>query len=163
MQVSTRRFVLRGKEPRYRTPGDEAAFFRWLQAIPCVKHVTGELFDLIVEVDGVRDSSLRELIAVFHRWNAPHLLGALRVLRTRANANWFCDPTRYWHEAVFGTHELETSPHPQDGRGTAAGAASPAASGTTRRPPGGAPQKNRRPVSATARAANAAKPKKSKR
>ena len=160
--MSARRFVLRGIEPTYLSSGDEAAFFHWLQSIPCVKGVSGELFDLIVEVESVRDSSLRELIALFSRWNAPHLLSALRVLRTRTNAEWFCDPKKYWHEAVFGTGQLETSPSPRKRGRAAPGAASASASGTTRRSADGAPPKSRGQVSVKARRASAAKPKKVK-
>ncbi len=93
--------IVRG--PRYFSPGDEKAFFDWLQSIPCVSRVSGQVRDLhIVLKRAPTDNQLRELIALFYRYRMD--IKVLAVFTTSGNALWFAkDEIKFWHKRVFGS------------------------------------------------------------
>ncbi len=86
---------------RYGAPGDEAAFFFWLSRIGCVGEYWGHVHDLNIPIQRrpTRDE-LRELIALFHRYNVE--MTQLAAFETKANRAWFKRPEAYWHDGVFG-------------------------------------------------------------
>ncbi|HEY1708910.1 MAG TPA: hypothetical protein VGG10_11650 [Rhizomicrobium sp.] len=94
-----RKLVVRG--PTYFAPGDEKAFFDWLQSIPCVEDVRGSLRDLhIIFKRPPSNGDLRELIALLHRYRMN--MKPLAAFRTPRNAEWFTRPGSFWHAKVFG-------------------------------------------------------------
>jgi hypothetical protein len=82
--------------------GDEDAFFDWLNGLGCVADVRGVGRQLLITVEenDLPDTDLRELIALFHRYNVDKKQLAQFV--TPANASWFRDDDQmYWHRDVF--------------------------------------------------------------
>lgn len=75
----------------YHSPGDERAFFEWLQGIPSVEKVWGVGPDLFVRVsDGpLPVEDLRELIALVKRYPAD--AAQLRQFRNADNKHLFHD------------------------------------------------------------------------
>lgn len=94
--------------PTYFSPGDETAFFHWLQSIPCVESVGGQLTDVHICLKRPpSNADLRELISLLYRYQMD--MRPLATLKTARNAGWFADSTEtYWHTAVFG--KLKLSP-----------------------------------------------------
>jgi hypothetical protein len=85
----------------YGSPGDETAFYQWLQSIGCVRHVGGSGYDVHIDVKRRRISNadLRELCAILFRYRMP--METLAVFRTPQNESWFAKPGAYWFEHVF--------------------------------------------------------------
>jgi hypothetical protein len=76
------------KGPTYFSPGDEKAFFDWLQAIPCVERVQGHVRDLHIKLKRpAGKSDLTELAALLKRYKIP--TSGLAKLKTARNADWF--------------------------------------------------------------------------
>ena len=99
MKLSRLKLIVRG--PRYFAPGDETAFFSWLQSISCIASVGGEGYDVHIKLKRPpSDSNLRELIALLFRYRMN--MRVLATYRTERNAHWFDDPKMYWHAKVFG-------------------------------------------------------------
>src|SRR5260221_3288329 len=92
---------LRCPRIRYLSPGDEAAFFHWASSIPGVFEVVGRGTEIVLLVRSTRlsASSLRELVALFHRYHAP--MRQLSAFHSPQNTSWFASPAAYWHKAVF--------------------------------------------------------------
>jgi hypothetical protein len=71
---------------RYGSPGDERAFFGWLQSIPGILSVEGKGRELHIRTRSNRVSAttLRELIALYERFQGDMTeLARLKILRTR--------------------------------------------------------------------------------
>src|SRR3954465_928215 len=87
---------------QYLSPGDEAAFFTWLQSIPGVLSVHGEGRELHIRLKSKRlsSSALRELIALYWRYNGR--MSELAQFVTPSNESWFKAKVTYWHAKVFG-------------------------------------------------------------
>lgn len=87
--------------PTYYSPGDEAAFFAWLEGIPSVGAVGGRLRDLHIEIvsEQLPDDDLRELIGLLHRYGMD--MKGLAQFATQTNKHWFRLPSAFWHDAVF--------------------------------------------------------------
>jgi hypothetical protein len=86
----------------YYHQNDERAFFEWLSRIPCVKSYAGDgRSGLVVQLKRrpVKDD-LRQLIALCHRYGVN--MRQLAKFETAKNRDWFCDPQKYWYQAVFG-------------------------------------------------------------
>jgi hypothetical protein len=81
---------------------DERAFFEWLARIPCVERYVGEgRRGLVVYLKRApRKDELREILALCHRYGVD--MRQLAKFETAKNRAWFCDPIKYWHQAVFG-------------------------------------------------------------
>jgi hypothetical protein len=99
----TGELVLSAKRVWYHSEYDEAAFFEWLDKLPCVKRCEGELDVLYIYVDEAKvdEGALRELLALFRRYAVE--LKQLRVFDRKEFASWFRDPRAYWHAQVFQT------------------------------------------------------------
>lgn len=93
---------LEAKDVRFYSEGDEAAFFEWLDKIPCVSNYRGEGRVLLISVDRGRadEDSLRELLAIFFRYRIA--MRQLSIFDSEAVAEWFRSPASYWFDAVFG-------------------------------------------------------------
>ena len=78
---------------------DETNFFRWLESIDSVRSVAGVGKQLEIEVVEVADGSLRELIALFYRYNLDGRV--LAQFETDANSSWFRSAGSYWYGSVF--------------------------------------------------------------
>ncbi len=59
------------RKVKFYSPQDEAYFFAWAQGIPAVNSIVGRGWSIIIQVKTKRisDKSLRELIALFRRYN----------------------------------------------------------------------------------------------
>ena len=84
------------------SPQDEAAFFAWAQAIPAVVSVDGRgrSTNLKVKSKRISEASLRELIALHHRYRVS--MRQLAQFRNVTNEAWFASPEAYWFKPVFG-------------------------------------------------------------
>ena len=73
---------------RYRSPGDEAAFFAWLQAIPGVLGIAGVGTELHIAVRPTRLNrvALTELVALYRRYGGD--MRELALFVTAANRSW---------------------------------------------------------------------------
>ena len=74
---------------QYFSPGDESAFFEWLQSIPGVVSVRGVGSELHVTVRSRRLSApaLRELLALYQRYGGD--MNELAMFANPSNAAWF--------------------------------------------------------------------------
>jgi hypothetical protein len=97
--------VLAATGVRYYSEGDEAAFFGWLDKIPCVDHYTGsgETLYITVSCKQMSEVCLRELIALFFRYRVD--MKQLSVFSSAANRAWFKNPEAYWYNGVFGAKD----------------------------------------------------------
>jgi hypothetical protein len=88
---------------RFLSPGDEKAFFDWLSEIPDVDCVTGfgESIRIQMKTDFPEDDSLRELVALFHRFGVDSQ--QLAIFASDKNRIWFCRESAFWFQNVFGT------------------------------------------------------------
>ncbi len=86
---------------RYFSPGDEAAFFSWLQSISGVVSVKGRGRELHIRLRSKRLSakSLREFIALYQRYQGN--MNELAQFSSQSNSSWFADPKAYWFSQVF--------------------------------------------------------------
>ncbi|WP_332878073.1 hypothetical protein [Massilia sp. S19_KUP03_FR1] len=74
---------------RYYSRSDEAAFFGWLQSIPCVTGVQGQGRELIIRLKSKRlsQASLRELLALYRRYEGD--MSELAQFASDTNRSWF--------------------------------------------------------------------------
>ena len=83
-------------------PNDERAFFEWLSRIRCVEDYKGDgERGLVVHLrrrPGQDD--LRQLLALCHRYGVN--MRQLAKFENARNRHWFCDPKKFWYQAVFG-------------------------------------------------------------
>lgn len=77
---------------------DEKHLFVWAREISCV--VGWEQDTLVIKSRRISQDNLRDLIALFWRYNIP--MGQLAQFRNSANEAWFTAPEMYWHKKVFG-------------------------------------------------------------
>ena len=72
----------------YFAPGDESAFFTWLQSIPGVVSVRGLGRELHIQTRSTRLSrtSIIELVAIYRRYNGN--LSELAMFITESNREW---------------------------------------------------------------------------
>ena len=98
-----RSVTLRAEAVRFFSEGDEAAFFGWLARLASVLTARGEGDTILLDVDRSRLESahLRELIALFHRYQVD--MRQLRVFEGRGNRTWLRDERAYWHAAMYET------------------------------------------------------------
>ena len=93
---------LQANRVRYYSPSDEEAFFAWLDKIPCVedRHGRGDTLRIFVNAAAVDEQGLRELIALFYRYEIDQR--QLAAFDRSEFAPWFRDKGSYWHKGVFG-------------------------------------------------------------
>lgn len=94
--------LVRKPDGPYLSPGDERAFFEWAGRIPCVSRLEGVGEELRLHVKGRRISQrcLRELIALFHRYDVS--MGQLAQFESSSNQSWFRNRSAFWYVPVFG-------------------------------------------------------------
>jgi hypothetical protein len=75
---------------------DEKYLFEWAMQIPGVLRWEQ---DTLVVRNRVTEASLRDLLALFRRYNIP--MAQLAQFESSANTSWFRDPKKYWYRHVF--------------------------------------------------------------
>ena len=85
----------------YYSENDEAAFFDWLNKIPCIENLDGEVDLLYIEVNikKLDSMALREIIAIFYRYGIE--MKQLSVFKNNKRWKWFVEPNTYWFNKVF--------------------------------------------------------------
>lgn len=83
------------------SPLDEKYLFNWASEMSCF--VRWEEDTLVVKSRRISEESLRELIALFWRYDIP--MAQLAQFKNRKNETWFARSTMYWHNSVFGRHD----------------------------------------------------------
>jgi hypothetical protein len=78
---------------------DEKHLFVWAREISCV--VGWEQDTLVVRSRRISKEALRDLLALFWRYNIP--MEQLAQFRNSHNEVWFTSPNMYWHKRVFGS------------------------------------------------------------
>jgi hypothetical protein len=98
----------RNPDGPYYSQGDERAFFEWANRIPCIRKVEGLGQELHLHVRGrrVSETCLRELIALFYRYQVP--MKQLAQFENSSNQKWFRNPSAFWYRPVFG--QLSSAP-----------------------------------------------------
>lgn len=88
----------------FSTPDDEDAFFTQL---PPVNMAYPDIYEYVIELedDLATEATLLALLELFRRYDIP--LGQFAVFENDTNRDWFRDPEAWWHEAVFGSAELQ--------------------------------------------------------
>ena len=81
---------------------DEKHFFHWAVEIPGVLRWEQ---DILVVRSRLSQASLRDLLALFSRYEIP--MKQLAQFENDVNREWFTAPHMYWYGRVFGT---KTSP-----------------------------------------------------
>lgn len=96
------KIVLKAHNVEYLSSLDEDMFFEWLGKLSCVLSFEGVRDDLQITVSAnkVDDACLRELIALFFRYQIG--LKQLAVFRDDKRRKWFSDSQKYWFGEVFG-------------------------------------------------------------
>jgi hypothetical protein len=86
---------------RFASVQDEAAFFGWLQKLPCVSGVQGKGDTLHIRVvsSKVDETALRELLALFNRYSID--MKQLLVFDKEEFSHWLHDKQAYWYKSVF--------------------------------------------------------------
>jgi hypothetical protein len=77
---------------------DEKHLFSWASEISCV--VRWEQDTLVVRSLRISEANLRELLAIFWRYEIP--MAQLAQFQSNKNMAWFAAPKAYWHKKVFG-------------------------------------------------------------
>jgi hypothetical protein len=84
----------------YYAPGDEAAFFFWLDSIKAIRKVVGVGDSLQLHVASrLPDKALRELLILFYRYRID--MTQLAQFKSPSNRKWFAARKTYWHDRVF--------------------------------------------------------------
>ena len=93
--------TLRARSVRFLSRHDEAAFFHWLRAIEEFASVRGDGDAIVIDVekDKIGADALRELIALFHRYDIE--MRQLRAFETRSNKSWLANERAYWHGVMY--------------------------------------------------------------
>jgi hypothetical protein len=82
---------------RFGSQLDEKHLFTWAEEIACF--VRWEHDILVVKSRRISAESLRDLIALFWRYNIP--MKQLAKFENSNNSAWFTNPIMYWHLKVF--------------------------------------------------------------
>ena len=92
--------ILVCKEVFFYSDLDEAVFFEWIKKIESIQNCKGVLDEFHLEVSlGVDDDDLREIIALFARYNI--VMSQLRQLVRDDNKAWFKNKQAYWYLNIF--------------------------------------------------------------
>ena len=92
--------VLIAKAVRFGSSFDEAAFFFLLKKIEGIIYKgVGDELQIEVKADNFSEISLRELIAIFSRYDID--MGQLRALVDDSNKRWVINPHAYWYKSMF--------------------------------------------------------------
>ncbi|WP_143707491.1 hypothetical protein [Uliginosibacterium sp. TH139] len=94
---------------RFGSQLDEKHLFAW--ALEIEGTLRWEQDTLVVRSVRISEESLRDLIALFHRYNIP--MAQLAQFENEKNTSWFRAPKMYWHKQVFQSKRgqaLKSSP-----------------------------------------------------
>lgn len=93
--------VLLADSVEFGSQNDEQSFFEWLKRIKCIENLDGEgsILEIIVAKNLVDDDCLRDILAIFHRYNID--MKQLAIFKSEQNKAWFCSSTKYWFDKVF--------------------------------------------------------------
>lgn len=92
------------KLPTFFSDIDEESLFNWLTRLEAVRETRGEGRFLRIQVatEQLEEDSLRELIALFKRFDLD--MTELQKLDLPPFSAWFRNPNTYWHDQVFKTN-----------------------------------------------------------
>ena len=82
---------------RFGSQLDEKHLFVWALEISGVS--SWDQDTLLVKRRTIAEASLRDLLALFYRYNIP--MAQLQIFLNAKNESWFSDPIMYWHKKVF--------------------------------------------------------------
>jgi len=82
---------------KYFSEFDEDSFFLWVKRIECIESVDNGF--LQISIEKVNEVSLRELLALFSRYQLS--AKPLASLCTNENKFWFNNPKSFWYKSVF--------------------------------------------------------------
>jgi len=105
MSLKADEFVtLEAKNIVYLSPNDEAAFFEWIDKIGAVRKCEAQGGSLYLTVNNanIDNDSLRELVAIFWRYDVSMKMKQLLVFNREPFSTWFANEDAFWFEAVFG-------------------------------------------------------------
>lgn len=75
-------------------------FFSWLEKIDCIQKVYGEGESIFLDsCQQVSHDDLRELIAIFHRYNID--MKQLKKFMNDENEQWLTNTKAYWYPNMF--------------------------------------------------------------
>ena len=96
---------LRADRVTFFSNADEKSFFDWLDGLSFVRRYEGHgrTLHIFVSPEEVDEAALRELIALFYRYNID--LRQLAVFNRADFDHWFRNKRAYWYERVFGQIE----------------------------------------------------------
>lgn len=99
-KMNSNNFLI-GKKIKFYSQKDEEAFFEWIKRIECIERFEGagdELY-LYIASDKVHDFDLRELLALFYRYDIE--MKQLQKFLIEDNKTWFCNKKGFWYRKVF--------------------------------------------------------------
>lgn len=94
---------LKAVNVEYCSDGDEAAFFEWIKKIPSIKDFrgSGNSLSIMVDEESIDEYDLRELIALFYRYDVP--MKQLAIFDREEFSIWLHIETAFWHGSMFET------------------------------------------------------------
>ncbi|WP_458232248.1 hypothetical protein [Roseateles sp. P5_E8] len=98
---------------RFGSQLDEKHLFHWAREIRSV--INWEQDTLLIRSKRISEESLRDLLALFWRYNIP--LAQLAQFKNAQNEEWFTSPKMYWHKRVFGPKSNHSLQPTASGRG----------------------------------------------
>jgi hypothetical protein len=103
--VSQDALLLRARRIEYLSRLDEDIFFEWLGKVACVSGIegVGDELHITVSVNKVDDACLRELLAIFFRYQIS--MKQLAAFRDDQKRKWFSNVEAYWYSKVFVGNE----------------------------------------------------------
>ncbi len=86
---------------KYFSQYDEESFFEWLGKLSCVKKFEGQgtVLYIDVDLDAVDEYSLRDILALFRRYNIS--MKQLAIFDRAEFADWFRNEKKYWYKDIF--------------------------------------------------------------
>lgn len=101
MIESSKNVELKATGVRFFSPGDESAFFEWLDKLPFVARYEGHGRTLYISINSIAvdEYGLREMLALFRRYGVE--LRQLALFDRDEFAEWFRDKQAYWYKDVF--------------------------------------------------------------
>jgi hypothetical protein len=83
---------------------DEKHLFTWAEEISCFERWDRDT--LVLRSQNVPEEALRELLALFWRYQIP--MRQLAQFEADTNRHWFSSPTAYWYGRVFESDGLNS-------------------------------------------------------
>ena len=99
--MSQNTVLLKARRVEYLSKLDEDLFFEWLGKLACVSGFegVGDELQITVLMNKVDDACLRELLAIFFRYQIS--MKQLAVFKDDQKRKWFSDGAAYWYSKVF--------------------------------------------------------------